>query len=455
MKKNRIPTIALIGRTNVGKSSLFNRMLERSKALVSDTAGTTRDRNVGECLWRGKIIHVIDTGGLDVDFDTEIDKDIVKQSELAMKQADLILFVVDLRDGAMPQERELAKKLQQIKTPTILVGNKADRHPDRLSVNSPEWQFPGFDAPFAVSAARGSGVGDLLDLVYDKLEASGTLPVEPARSLGTRVAVIGKPNVGKSTLLNGIIGEERFITSPIAHTTREPNDTLVEVGDKKYVFIDTAGMRKQRKVKKSGGLEAAAVRRNQRVIKHADVSLLVVDATEPIGTQEKTLAGILKNSGSGVIVVVNKWDLVQNKTTNTMNEYRDYMAQSFPFLRWVPFLYVSALKKQRVKNLFAIIDEVQNKRSIEIDQETLDDFLQRAMRHHAPKRGKGVKPPKVLGIKQTRSEPPTFELVIKAKRTDVLSTAYVRYIENQIREKFKLTGTPIKMNVQVATSVSR
>ena len=155
-----------------------------------------------------------------------------------------------------------------------------------------------------------------------------------------------------------------------------------------------------------------------------------------------------------MIVVVNKWDLVEDKTTNTMNEYRDYMAQSFPFLRWVPFIYVSALTKQRVKNLFPIIDMVQEKRSIIIDQETLDDFLERAMRHHAPKRGKGVKPPKVLGLKQTKSQPPTFQLIIKAKRRDVLSVAYVRYIENQLREKFELTGTPIKMNVQIARSVA-
>ncbi|MBT5808511.1 ribosome biogenesis GTPase Der [Candidatus Uhrbacteria bacterium] len=454
MKKNLIPTIALVGRTNVGKSSLFNRLLERPKAIVSSIAGTTRDRNEGECLWRGKIIRIIDTGGLDGDFEDQIDEDIVKQSEIAMKQADLVLFVVDLHDGAMPQERELAKKFVKLKAPVILVGNKADKHADRLSINAPEWQFPGLNVPIPVSAARGAGVGDLLDVIFDKLKSTGHEPVDPKQTLGTRVAVIGKPNVGKSTLLNSVLGEERFITSPIAHTTREPNDTLVKLGDKQYIFIDTAGMRKSGKVKKAGGLEAAAVRRNQRVIKHADVSLLVVDANSPIGTQEKTLAGVLKDSGSGVIVVVNKWDLVEDKTTNTMNEYRDYMAQSFPFLRWVPFIYVSALTKQRVKNLFPIIDMVQEKRSIIIDQETLDDFLERAMRHHAPKRGKGVKPPKVLGLKQTKSQPPTFQLIIKAKRRDVLSVAYVRYIENQLREKFELTGTPIKMNVQIARSVA-
>ncbi|PJA45016.1 ribosome biogenesis GTPase Der [Candidatus Uhrbacteria bacterium CG_4_9_14_3_um_filter_50_9] len=455
MKTTQAPTVALVGRTNVGKSSLFNKMLEKPKALVSDVAGTTRDRNEGECLWRGQIITLVDTGGLDVDFADEIETNTVKQAELAIKRADVILFVVDLKTGALPQERRLAATLAKSKKPVIVVGNKGERHSERLSVNEPEWQFPNLPSPIAVSAARGTGVGDLLDVIYETLIAIGKPPVDPVTIDAINVAVIGKPNVGKSTLLNGILGEERFITSPIAHTTREPNDTLITVDDKRYVFIDTAGMRKHGKVKKAGGLEAAAVRRNERIVKLADVTILVVEATEPIGTQEKILAGFLKESGSAVIIVVNKWDLVEDKKTNTMNEYRNYISASFPFLAWAPVLFVSALTKQRVKTVFEWIDRVQTNRSFTVDQKTLNAFLRNAIVAHTPAKGKGSKPPKILGIKQVGTKPPRFDLMIKAKRTDTLATSYIRFLQNRLQEQFKLVGTPIKVHVKLATSVSK
>lgn len=455
MKKNPIPTVALVGRTNVGKSSLFNKMIEQRKALVSDIAGTTRDRNEGDCLWRGHVIKLVDTGGLDVDYADEIEENIVMQAELAIKRADLILFVVDLKSGALPQEKGLAEKLAASKKPVIVVGNKAEKHAERMSVNDPEWQFPNLPIPVPVSAVRGSGVGDLLDEIYEKLEERGKPPVEPREVNATKVAVIGKPNVGKSTLLNSILGEDRFITSPIAHTTREPNDMLVTVNDKQYIFIDTAGMRKKGKVKKAGGLEAAAVRRNERVVKIADVTLLVLDATQPIGTQEKTLAGFLKASGSAVIVIVNKWDLVEDKKTNTMNEYRDYIAASLPFVGWAPVMFVSALTKQRVKNVFEEIEKAQKNRLVEIPQDELDEFLARAIVRHKPKKQKGPRPPKVLGIKQVRTGPPTFDLVIKSKRTDTIATAYIRYLQNQMRLHFNLVGTPVKIHVRLAGSVAK
>jgi GTPase len=455
MKNAQAPTVAIIGRTNVGKSSLFNKMLEKPKALVSDIVGTTRDRNEGECLWRGKIINLVDTGGLDIDDSDEIEKNTAKQAELAMKKADLILFVVDLKVGAMPQEKTLATILRESKKPIIVVGNKGERHADRLSVNDPQWQFAGLPSPIAVSAARGMGVGDLLDVIYEALTEIGKPPVDPIEIEAINVAVIGKPNVGKSTLLNSILGEERFITSPIAHTTREPNDTLVTVNDRRYLFIDTAGMRKHGKVKKAGGLEAAAVRRNERIVKLADVTLLVVEATEPIGTQEKILAGFLKDSGSAVIIVVNKWDLVEEKNTNTMNEYRNYMAASFPFLAWAPVIFVSALTKQRVQTLFDWIDRVQTNRSFTIDQETLNEFLRNSIIQHKPAKGKGSRPPKILGIKQVGTKPPRFDLIIKSKRTDTVATSYIRFLQNRLQEQFNLVGTPIKIHVKLATSVSK
>ena len=450
-----LPTITLVGRTNVGKSTLFNRLLERPKALVSDIAGTTRDRNEGECLWRGKVIRVIDTGGLDVDFSDEIERDIVKQSERAQEQADLILFVVDVKTGILPQEIELAKQLTAGDTPVLFVANKAERESERLSLYEAQYQLPGLPPAIPISAARGTGVGDLLDVIYEQLEELGKAPEESQVVTAPTIAVIGKPNVGKSTLLNSVLGEERFITSPIAHTTREPNDMLIKSGENEYIFMDTAGMRKKGKVKKAGGLEAAAVRRNEWVVRKADVTLLVVDATEPIGTQEKTLAGFLKGSGSGVIIIVNKWDLVEDKTHKTMNEYREYMAASFPFISWAPVMFVSALTGQRTDTLFDMIDEVLARRQTEIPQVQLDQFLETAQRQLAPRRGKGVKPPKVLGLKQIKTNPPVFELVIKSKRTDTISTAWVRYLTNKIRKDFDLIGVPVRVQITIPGAVAK
>jgi GTP-binding protein len=298
-------------------------------------------------------------------------------------------------------------------------------------------------------------VGDLLDVIYEKLEDIGRPPIDPLKMEGTRVAVIGKPNVGKSTLLNALIGEERFITSSIEHTTREPNDTLFQRGEQKYIFIDTAGMRKHAKVRKAGGLEHEAVKRNELVVKLADVTLLVLDATQKIGTQEKVLAGFLKHSGSAVLIIVNKWDLVADKETNTMNDYREYIAASLPFLAWAPVHFVSALSKQRVQTLFDAIDAVNKNRNIDISQEKLKAFLDVAMKQFAPVVGHGPWAPKILGMKQTRHAPPTFDLIIKAKRTDTLNLNYIRYLENRLREQFKLTGTPVAIDIRLATSVSK
>ena len=449
------PIVALVGRTNVGKSTLFNRLLETQKALVSHVAGTTRDRNEGDCLWRGRIIRLIDTGGMDVNLKDEMEKQILKQSEAAVERADLLLFIVDAKSGAMPQEKAFATYLKKTGKPIIVVANKAEKLSERLSVTESEWRFAGLPEPVPISAIRGTGVGDLLDVIYEKLEEKGKPATDPVETEGIKVAVIGKPNVGKSTLLNAILGEERFITSPIAHTTREPNDMLITVGDKRYIFIDTAGMRKQGKVRKSGGLEAAAVERNEYAIKFADVTILVIDINEPIGTQEKTLAGLLKQSGSAVIIVANKWDLIEDKTTTTINRFREYIATSIPFLNWAPVLFISALNKQRVTTLFKEIDRVVESRCREISNQELAGFLVKAQTKHKPMKGKGTTVPKLLGFKQTKTKPPTFDLIMKAKRTDALSIAYMRFLENRLRETFNLVGTPLKIHIRIAKAVSK
>jgi len=449
MPRPDIPIVALIGRTNVGKSTLFNRLLERRKALVSSIAGTTRDRKEGECLWRGRVITAVDTGGLDVAGIDDIEINTVKQAELAIKQADIILFVVDLKTGALPQEKVLAEKLRKSKKPVIVVGNKAESLSVATTAENKEWKFSGLLAPFPVSALRGTGVGDLLDIVYDKLEAIGH-PAAPQHQVdATRVTLIGRPNVGKSSIVNAILGEERFITSEIAHTTREPNDVLVELGDKSYILIDTAGMRRRSKVRSKGNkLEKAGIKKAEALLKHADVALFIIDIDQPMTTQDKTLAGYLKESKVGIVIVANKWDLIKEKDPGTINEFKKEFSRNFPFLKWAPIIFTSAKTKQRVKAIFDIIDKVEANRAIEIPNERMTNFLEQVMRHHAPKRGKTNIPPKILGLKQVASKPPLFELAIKAKRKDALATAYVRYLENQIRQHFDLQGTPISIKIK-------
>lgn len=448
MPKSLIPTIALVGRTNVGKSTLFNRLIERNQALVSDLAGTTRDRKEGECIWRGMAIKAVDTGGLDVEHETEIERDVVKQAEMAMKQADIILFIVDMRSGPMPQDYVLGKRLMHSKKPVIVVGNKAEKMAAMTSAENQEWRFGSLSAPMPISAARGTGVGDLLDVVYEKLKELGKPPVNLSEIVATRIAVIGKPNVGKSSLLNAILGEERFITSPIAHTTREPNDVHIEFGNKSYILIDTAGIRQASKIKKTGGVEAAGVERTRRILKKADVVFFVVEANQTLGSLERTLAGLLIESRVGVVVVANKWDLVSNKTPTSVNEYQEYFSASLPFMSWAPITFVSAKTNQRITQLFAQADTVQSHRFQTVSDEEMDTFWRSAIRKHLPSRGKGPKPPTILGMKQTGSAPPAFVLTIKAKRLDVLHPSYLRFLENRLRERYDFSGTPVVINVR-------
>jgi len=451
MLRTPVPTVALVGRTNVGKSTLFNRLLERSASLVSDEPGTTRDRKEGECIWRGKMIKMVDTGGLDKEMTDEIEINVVKQAERAIEKADLILFVVDLDIGPLPQDRVLAAKLTKTKKPVIVVGNKAETPILLSSVHDKEWRLAGLPAPIAVSAVRGTGTGDLLDAMFDALMKAGNPPKEIMAVDAVRVAVIGKPNVGKSSLLNSILGEERFIASPIAHTTREPNDVLVETPNgKEYVLIDTAGIRKFAKVKKTGGLEMAGVSRTKRILEQTDVALFVVDVSEPIGAQDRTLAGLLQDAQVGVIVVANKWDLIKSKSPSTITDFRKAFVAEFPFFTWAPVTFVSALTGQRVPDLFELIDKVQSRRSTEIPPEDLETFWRSAVKYHLPTKAKGPQPPKVLGMVQTGTTPPTFQLTVKVKRTDALAPSWLRYLENRMRERFDLEGTPIRIKVNKA-----
>lgn len=446
-----LPTVAIIGRANVGKSTLFNRLSGTGKALVSPTAGTTRDRQEVACVWNAKLFRLIDTGGIDGSKDHDIERQTAQQSRVAMAQADLLVFVLDAKTGPLPQEIELARELLRNKRRSVIVvANKAENASQIAAVSSKEWRLPGLPEAMPISALRGTGTGDLLERIHETLTTLKRPPVDMVDVIPTRVAVIGKPNVGKSSLLNSILQEQRYIVSDVAHTTREPNDTEVVVDDRHYVLIDTAGVRKLGKVKKARGLEEAGVARTLKLLGHTDVTLFVLDASEPLGSQDRTLAGLLEESVSGVIVIVNKWDLIPDKTPSTINRYREYIEGQIPSLRWMPMLFVSAKTGQRVPDTFSVIDRVQTARHQEIPEEELDQFLRFLVARHKPSLGKGPKPPTIQSIRQIGTAPPAFAITIKGKRTDTLHPSYVRFIENRMHERFGFEGTSLRMRVFAA-----
>ena len=445
-----IPTIAILGRANVGKSTLFNRLVEARQAMVSPIAGTTRDRQEGVCLWRGRVIRVVDTGGLDIKHPDDIEEEIVRQAKIAAKEADIVILLGDGSVGLTGFDRQLADELLQGRQTVLGIANKEDtKEAKRRAYEAWHWAL---GAPRTISAARGTGIGDLLDEIYDLLEKRGKPPIDIIETKPTRVVVLGKPNVGKSTLLNRVLGEERFITSPVAHTTREPNDVLVERNGHEYVFIDTAGIRKKSQVRRGDALERESVARARIARARADVILFVIEPNTFIEVQERTLAGEVGAASGGAIVVVNKWDTVPEKKTNTVKEFEAFIRDGLPPLRHAPMVFVSALKGQRTEKLFEMIDKVEQNRYTQLSDDVLAEFLQKAMHRHKPVKGMGSAPPKILGLRQVGVAPPTFELALKARRVRKLHPSYLRYLENRLRETFDLAGTPVRIYVKTVSS---
>ncbi|MEK7183323.1 MAG: ribosome biogenesis GTPase Der [Patescibacteria group bacterium] len=444
------PKAVLIGRSNVGKSSLFNKLVEEQKSLVSHIAGTTRDRFEADCVWRGKIIRVVDTGGLDVDQSNEIEKNVVEQANIAITQADIILFLVDVNVGPLADDLDIARKLLKSGKPVIAVGNKADNGELRRRAESDEWKSWPLNRPFAISAKQGVGVGDLLDEVTNVLTKVGKPPADVTEILPMRICVLGEPNVGKSTLLNAVLGQKRFITAPVPHTTREPNDALFEHEGQTYQFIDTAGVRKQASRRKSGTLlEKIGVDKTLDTVSRADVALFVLDMTKEISTQERHLAGVLQDSKVSVIIIANKWDLVPNKTTTTVNDYEAIIRGFMPQLKYAPILFTSALTGQRAQDIFKLISTVFQSRFTQLSTDEARQFMSKAIVRHKPTRGKGVKSPKITSFYQSHINPPIFTLAVNLSRTDSLATAYVRFLENILREQYDFTGTPIRIKIEV------
>ncbi len=437
------PKVAIIGRTNVGKSTLFNRLTagggQNRSALTAAAAGTTRDRKYGEVIWRGKKFEVIDTGGLEIPEKKEIrqradrlTQAINQQIEYAIKEAEAVIFLVDGQEGLLPVDRRLALILKKIKKPFILAINKIDQQKFLAKIN--EFYKLGAGEPWPISAANGSGVGDLLDQLTKLLPAlpdAETAEEKPA----LRLALIGKPNVGKSSLINAIINEERMIVDELPHTTREPQDTMIEYENRQFVLIDTAGIRKKSKIDK--GLESKGVARSIRAIRQAEVAVLVIEADQPLGSQEKHLTQVITEAGCGVIIAANKWDLVADKKTGAEQKFLDYFHRHFPYLAFAPIVFISAKTGQRAKKILDLAWQVQQAREKIINEEELNKFVKQIVK------AKGVRHPRIFGLKQISVQPPAFLLNID-QRSGV-HFSYLRFLENRLRQEFGFIGTPIRI----------
>jgi GTP-binding protein len=440
-----VPTVALVGRVNVGKSTLFNRIVEKNLAMVSPLPGTTRTRNISLGSWRGKQFRLIDTGGLTFDENVELEEEIIHQTEIALAEADVVVFVTDVQTGLLPQEKELAKRLRQGKNkrPIMLVTNKVDGPSFANAVHDKQWRQLGLGAPMPISAVTGAYIGDFLDALYKQLNKAKRRPKKVELTPPIRVAIMGRPNVGKSSLFNKLIGEDRVIVSPLAHTTREPHDTLVTVGKEHILFVDTAGIR--RKAKVEGSLERMGITKSIGTINRADVVLLVLDASDVIANQDQQLGGLLREHARSVIIVINKWDTADDNDDAFRNEVKEKIYKSLPHLDYAPIVFTSALTGYRTHQLFPLISQAYSARQIVLEDDTLKEFLKRMIKKHLPTRGKGVRHPRIVGMRQIATNPPTFDITVKAKTS--LHMSYVNFLENQMRIEFGFFATPLVMKL--------
>lgn len=434
------PILAIVGRPNVGKSTLFNKLIGERRAIVEDTPGVTRDRIYGETEWRGRKFVVIDTGGIEPKSDDVILSQMKLQAQIAIDTADVILFLCDVRTGVTADDHDIAVMLKKSGKPVIPCINKCD------SIGGPPMEFYEFyelgfpQEPIALSSLHGSGSGDVLDACIDALGDWQDTEEEPD---SIRVAVIGKPNAGKSSIINRMLGENRLIVSDIAGTTRDAIDTVVENESGRYTFIDTAGIRRQSKI--DDRVEHFSVLRAHMAVERADVCLIMIDATVGITEQDEKIAGIAHEAGKASIIVVNKWDLVE-KDNFTVSEFNNRIRTALSYMPYAPILYVSAKTGQRVQNLYEQINAVFANATKRVTTGMLNDVLGDAMIRVQPPSDKGRRL-KIYYMTQTAVAPPTF--VIFCNNADLFHFSYQRFIENCLRETFGFDGTPIKLNIRM------
>lgn len=432
------PIVAIVGRPNVGKSTLFNKLIGQRLSIVEDTPGVTRDRIYGNCEWQSHSFLLIDTGGIEPATDDVLLVHMRGQAQLAIDTADAILFITDLHAGVTAQDAEIATMLMRSGKPVILVVNKVD------ALGTPplelyDFYSLGLGEPFPVSSVHGHGTGDILDEVCEYLKDAEAQPEDDER---TTVAVIGRPNVGKSSLVNYILGEDRMIVANEAGTTRDAVDSSIENEFGKFVFIDTAGLRKRGKVE--SGVERYSVLRSLAAVERAHVCVIMIDATVGFTEQDSKVAGFAHEQGKACIIAVNKWDAIE-KDTKTMNEYRKTLERDFGFMSYAPIIFISAQTGQRVKQLFELIKNVDMQNAMRITTGRLNDLLARATARVQPPSDKGRRL-KIFYITQSSTRPPTFVCFCNSKK--LFHFSYQRYIENQIRETFGLEGTPVRIIVR-------
>ena len=437
----RKPVIAVVGRPNVGKSTFVNRLVGKRQSIVDDLPGVTRDRIYFDVEWQNKIFTVIDTGGIVPGDDDEIMLSIYDQAKIACEEADKIIFLVDGVEGVTPVDSDIANILRQSSKPVFLAVNKVDSH-NQITMLSDFYSLA-IGEPIAISALHGSGgVGDLLE----EITADFEVQEEDGEDNTIKIAIVGRPNAGKSSIVNALLGEKRVIVSDISGTTRDSIDSKLKFEDRDFVIIDTAGIRKKSKV--DYGVEKFAVDRAIRSIRECDVALLVIDATEAvngISDQDKKIASIITEAGKGMVIAINKWDLVEDKKSNTINKFEQKIANEIPFLDYVPKIYISAVTHQRLNQIFTKVVEVQNERAKRISTGLLNKVINEAYALNPPQtvRNKRLK---IMYTTQASIEPPTFVLFVNSE--NLMKDHYKRYMENKLREAFGFTGTPVRISVR-------
>ena len=429
--------VAIVGRPNVGKSTLFNKLAGKRISIVQDTPGVTRDRVYAEAEWLNHTFTMIDTGGIEPENQDIILTQMRRQANIAIETADVIVFIVDGKEGLTAADHEVATMLRKSKKPIVLVVNKVDS----IKEEDNAWEFYnlGIGDPITISASQGLGLGDMLDRVVENFEEESTGDEEEEN---IKIAMIGKPNVGKSSIVNRLLGENRVIVSNIAGTTRDAIDTEIVHDGKEYIFIDTAGLRRKNKIKEE--LERYSIIRTVSAVERADVVLMVIDATEGVTEQDAKIAGIAHERGKGVIIVVNKWDAIE-KNDKTMKEYEGKIRQVLSYMPYAEIMYVSALTGQRLPKLYDMIDMVIENQTLRIATGVLNEIMTEAVAMQQPPSDKG-KRLKLYYITQVAVKPPTFVIFVNDK--ELMHFSYTRYLENKIREAFGFRGTSLKFFIR-------